>query len=128
MGFAKAVSLAQYCSHIVYLDGLLDSLHTSGHGCYWEDHFPGALCYADDLTILAPSSDALRKMLALCENHAQAHGTQFTADKTQPICFRRTAASDRTHFSLCGQCLPMIQSFTLRTLCSIICLISWIFI
>ena len=94
----------------IYLDGLLDSLRTSGCGCYWEDHFSRALCYADDLTILASSPDALRKMLALCEHYAQAHGIQFNADKTQLICFRRTAASDHTHFSLCGHCLPMVDS------------------
>ena len=94
----------------IYLDGLLDSLRTSGRGCYWEDHFSGAFCYADDLTILAPSPDALRKMLALCEQYAQAHGIQFNADKTQLICFRRTAGSDHTRFSLCGHCLPMVDS------------------
>ena len=71
---------------------------------------PGLFCYADDLTILAPSPDALRKMLALCEQYAQAHGIQFNADKTQLICFRRTAGSDHTRFSLCGHCLPMVDS------------------
>ena len=49
-------------------------------------------------------------MLALCGQYAQAHGIQFNADKTQLICFRRTAASDHTHFSLCGQCPPMVDS------------------
>ena len=87
----------------IYLDGLLDSLRTSGHGCYWEDHFSGALCYADDLTILFHPL-----MLALCEQYAQAHRIQFNGDKTQLICFRR--ASDHTHISLCGQCLPMVDS------------------
>ena len=98
----------------IYLDGLLDLLHTSGRGCYWEDHFSGAFCYADDLTILAPSQNALRKMLALCEQYAQALEIQFNADKTQLIlCFRRTAASDHAHFSLCGHYLPMVDSVVL---------------
>ena len=55
----------------IYVDSLLESLHACGRGCYWEDHFSGALCYADDLTILAPCPDALRKMLALCEEYAE---------------------------------------------------------
>ena len=42
----------------IYLDSLLESLRASGRGCYWEDHFSGALCYADDPTVLAPSPDA----------------------------------------------------------------------
>ena len=94
----------------IYLDGLLESLRASGLGCYWEDYFSGALCYADDLTILAPSPDALRKMLALCEEYAQSHCIQFNPSKTQLICFRRTAVSDHTHFSLCGQHLPLVDS------------------
>ena len=74
------------------------------------DHFSGALCYADDLTILAPSADALRKMLTICEEFAQTHGIVLNASKTQIICFRHFAASVPTHFSLCGQHLPFVDS------------------
>ena len=42
----------------VYVDSLLDALRASGRGCYWHSlQFAGAFCYADDLTILAPSAD-----------------------------------------------------------------------
>ena len=54
-------------------------------------HFYGALRYADDLMILAPSPDALRKMLAHREEYAGSHGIPFHASKTQLICFRRTS-------------------------------------
>ena len=66
----------------IYLDGLLESLRAGGLGYYWEDYFSGALCYGDDLTVLAPSPDALRKMLALCEEYAQSHSIQFNPSKT----------------------------------------------
>ena len=45
----------------------LDRVHASGRGWCWDNHFTGALSYADDLTILVPSSDALKKMTADCE-------------------------------------------------------------
>ena len=61
----------------VYLDSLLDSLCSGGRGCFWGNHFCGALCYVDDLTILAPSPDALRKMLAECEAYAVSHDIRF---------------------------------------------------
>ena len=77
---------------------------------YWEDHFSGALCYADDLTILAPCPDALRKMLAHCEEFAESHGIRFNASKTQLICFRRTSQPDRSRFWFCGQLLPSVDS------------------
>ena len=34
-------------------------------------NFVGALAYADGIVLLAPSASALRKMLAICDNHAQ---------------------------------------------------------
>ena len=94
----------------IYLNSLLETLRASGCGCYWEDHFSGALCYADDLTILAPSPDALRKMLTICEEFAQTHGIVLNASKTQITCFRHSAASIPAHFSLCGQHLPLVDS------------------
>ena len=44
----------------VYLDDLLEDLSQSGVGCYWGHMFVGALCYADDLVLLAPCASALR--------------------------------------------------------------------
>ena len=37
----------------VYLDGLLEELSESGVGCYWGHMFACALCYADNLVLLA---------------------------------------------------------------------------
>ena len=44
----------------LYLDGLLYELSESSVGCYWGHMFAGALCYADDLVLLAPCASALR--------------------------------------------------------------------
>ena len=32
----------------------------------WKHHFVGAVCYADDVALLAPSPSALRSMLNTC--------------------------------------------------------------
>ena len=66
----------------VYLDELLEMLGNSGVGCHWGGSFVGALCYADDIVLLAPCASALRHML----NIATSHGLVFNA---QLICFRR---------------------------------------
>ena len=71
----------------VYLDGLLEELSDSGVGCYWGHMFAGALCYADDIVILAPCASALRRMLDICSLYAHDHGLLFKASKTQLICF-----------------------------------------
>ena len=43
----------------------------------------GAVCYADDLALLAPSQAAFRLMLLLCEQFADSHGLRFNPSKTQ---------------------------------------------
>ena len=72
----------------VYLDGLLEELGNSGVGCHWGCLFAGAICYSDDIVLLAPCPSALRIMLKICDKYAHDHGLSFNADKTQLICFR----------------------------------------
>ena len=69
----------------IYMDSLRIS-QGQGRGCFLNTHFAGAFCYADDLTILAPSPDALRKMTAECESFVESHGLRFNGTKTQLIC------------------------------------------
>ena len=59
----------------VYIDDLLQE---KGVGCYWNQHFAGAVCYADDIALLAPSPSALRLMLSTCTSFAAAHCLVFT--------------------------------------------------
>ena len=70
----------------VYLDELLEMLGNSGVGCHWGGSFIGALCYADDIVLLAQCASALRHMLNICDSFATSHGLVFNA---QLICFRR---------------------------------------
>ena len=39
----------------VYIDDLLLDLHQLGVGCFWKHHFVGAVYYANDVALLAPS-------------------------------------------------------------------------
>ena len=55
----------------VYIDGLIDQLRKKGLGCHFNDHFVGCFIYTDDITLLAPSRDALNDMLDVC-------GCQYT--------------------------------------------------
>ena len=61
----------------VYIDELLIQLKQLGVGCHWKHHFVGAVCYTDDLALLAPSQAALILMLLLCEQFADSHGLKF---------------------------------------------------
>ena len=49
-----------------YLDSLLEALRKSGLGCHIV--FFGAVGYADDILLLAPSRESLQLMLKICED------------------------------------------------------------
>jgi hypothetical protein len=47
------------------------------------DNFVGALAYADDIVLLAPSASALRIMLTICDNYAADYSISFNASKSK---------------------------------------------
>lgn len=67
----------------IYLDNLLISLSNSGFGCFIGHNFVGALAYADDIVLLAPTATALRKLIAICESYAKEYSITFNPDKTK---------------------------------------------
>ena len=69
--------------YLLYIDGLLVKLSNAGVGCYFGPIFVGALAYADDLLLLAPTPSAMRKLLALCDNYAQEYSIKFNAKKSK---------------------------------------------
>ena len=67
----------------VYLDGLIDQLKKKGLGCHFNGHFVGCFIYVDNITLLAPSRDALKNMLNVCMEYAEAYDILFNATKTK---------------------------------------------
>ena len=54
----------------IYVDDLLILLSKAGVGCFMGPNFAGALAYADDIVLIAPTPTALCKLLSICENYA----------------------------------------------------------
>ena len=48
---------------------------------YFAGILMGAFAYADDIVLIAPCVNALRKMIAMCEEYAVAHTLSFNASK-----------------------------------------------
>ena len=48
-------------------------------------YFTGALCYADDLTLISPSLRSLDEMLAICSSFAAEYDVSFNSSKTTCI-------------------------------------------
>ena len=71
----------------IYIDLLLLQLRNSGYGCDLNGVYRGALSYADDITLIAPSIGGLNEMLKLCENYATVYNVMFNSKKTVCIKF-----------------------------------------
>ena len=69
----------------------------------------GAGCFADDLALLAPSRDALQKMLSICEDYAKRHNLVFSTDpdptksKSKCVFFHKNKHEKPAPVWLCGR-------------------------
>ena len=78
----KILGATLFC-RTLYTDGLLNKLRESGVGCHVFDNvFVGALAYADDIALLAPTPQAMRHLLYICERYAKEFSIKFNADKS----------------------------------------------
>ena len=71
----------------LYIDGLLVALSRAGVGSFIGNNFVGALAYADDVVLLAPTASALRRMLAICDCYASEYCIAFNALKSKCLVF-----------------------------------------
>ena len=67
----------------IYIDDLLLQLSRAGVGCYIGNHYVGALAYADDIVLVAPSPTAMRLMLSICDQFALNNDVRFNAMKSK---------------------------------------------
>ena len=70
----------------IYTDSLLKRLEESGVGCHLGGHFPGALAYADDITLLSPNMSGLRTLSKVGEEYATEFDVTFNGKKVS-CCF-----------------------------------------
>ena len=73
----------------VYLDELLQRLHESGVGCYIGSVFVGALAYADDIALLAPTPSAMRRLLKICDTFGTEFSVAFNSSKSACVVVSR---------------------------------------
>jgi hypothetical protein len=69
----------------VYIDELLVQLSRAGVGCYIGNIFTGALAYADDIVLMAPTPTAMCKMLSICDRFAADNDICFNASKSKCV-------------------------------------------
>ena len=110
MVYDRGVCSLPYCSQFILMISFISELSSEGVGCHWNHHFVGAVCYADDVALLAPSPTALRLMLKTCNSFADSHSLIFNVNKTQLVKFSRTPQLNTAQFSFCGESLEFSRS------------------
>ena len=83
----------------VYLDQLILALKESGIGCHLNGMFVGTFIYADDVTLLAPTSMALKAMLSTCTDFAASHNCFLMHQKLNVCILMMLAHNCRTPLS-----------------------------
>ncbi len=71
----------------VYVNPLVEDLNRSKLGSYMGDNCCNVFAYADDVVILSPTCDALRKMVRLSELYATQFSLSFNPNKCVLIIF-----------------------------------------
>ena len=96
----------------IYIDDLLADLDKQGVGCFWRYHFADAVCYADDIALIALTFCSFRRlMLHTCNKFASSHSLIFNAAKTQLIMFSSYPSEfDDVKFNFCGVKLSYSKS------------------
>ena len=114
------VVLFQSIGHIlfcIYMDELLVKLSQCGVGCFIGTNFVGALAYADDIVLLAPSPSAMRKLLAVCESYALDFDILFNASKSNYLVIIPTSKQslrmqmNNCCFSIGGNPVVRVESY-----------------
>lgn len=92
----------------IYTDAMLSNLRDSRVGCYLGHLFAGALAYADDIVLLAPTKVALSRMLSVAGTCADELSLKFNGTKSQYLryCAGRRACKTGS-IPFCGVEVPL---------------------
>lgn len=98
----------------VYTNDLFNILRNSGYGCNIDNLFYGLISYADDSALLAPSREALQKMVSLCEKYFDDHGIEISVDtdikKSKTKCIAFNMKQTPQNIFLYNKPLPWVDS------------------
>lgn len=79
----------------LYVDQLIGELSSTGVGCSVDGKIINSISYADDMVLLSPSIEALRRLLEICERYALTHGLLYNVKKSVFMVFGVNAKGHR---------------------------------
>ena len=79
-------------------------------GCHVGTSYAGAFRYADDISLVAPSMQCLKKMIIICEKYANSHSITFNPNKAILLCFNVDDTDVIPQTYLNGEVIPVVDS------------------
>lgn len=96
----------------MYTNQLIEELSSTRAGCRIGDVSVNNLSYADDMVLLSPSANGLRRLVAICEKYAAEHYLTYNVKKSEVMIFRCGKGPDNIlPINLCGTALSIVHKF-----------------
>ena len=99
----------------IYIDSLFIELSDSGFGCKIKDRYFGCIDYADDISFIAPSREALQQMINIAKQFFDKHGIKIStnpdAKKTKTKILVYGVKVDISPLLLGNTPLPCVESW-----------------
>ena len=77
----------------VYINDLIAMLKSMGLGCHVINLFIACLLFADDMSVIAPTREALQQLLNTCASYCQKFCLKFNVAKTKVMVFGKFSRS-----------------------------------
>ena len=96
----------------VYIDDLIKLLKKMGVGCHMIEFFMACLLFADDMTLISPTRDALQRLLDVCAEYCLKFCLKFNISKTKVMVFGKLCKSIRTlaKLEINGEPIEFVES------------------
>ena len=99
----------------VYINNLFLELRNSGFGCKIKNQYYGCIGYADDISLVAPSREALQRMIIISKTFFDLHGikisTNTDVNKTKTKILVFGVLTDPAPLLLGDKPLPTVDSW-----------------
>ena len=95
----------------VYINDLIEMLKCTGIGCHMISLFIACLLFADDMSVIAPTREALQQLLNICANYCEKFCLKFNVAKTKVMVFGKLSrtVSSLARISICGEFVDYVE-------------------
>ena len=85
----------------IYINDLIEILRSMGLTCHLINLFIACLLFADDMSVIAPTREALQRLLDVCASYCQKFCLRFNVAKTKVMVFGRFSRSLQSLAKVC---------------------------